>query len=152
VKLILAAVAHRQRNPLRNSLFDPAAKAYLGRLQRYVPVETVAFRDEPALFEFVARQSARTSAWLVLVDSRGKSQSSEEFARWLGASRDAGQQNMIFAVGPPDGWTDDARRQAQTVLSLGPMTLPHELARVVLAEQLYRAFTILAGHPYHGGH
>jgi 23S rRNA (pseudouridine1915-N3)-methyltransferase len=152
VKLTLAVVAHRRRNPLRNSLFDPAANAYLGRLGGYTPVETAAFRDEPALFEFVARQSARTSAWLVLMDSRGKSQSSEEFARWLAVSRDAGQQNMIFAIGPADGWSDDARRQAQTLLSLGPMTLPHELARVVLAEQLYRAFTILAGHPYHGGH
>ena len=84
------------------------------------------------------------------MDSRGKSQSSEDFARWLAKSRDAGQQTMVFAIGPPDGWSDDARRQAQTLLSLGPMTLPHELARVVLAEQLYRAFTILAGHPYHG--
>jgi 23S rRNA (pseudouridine1915-N3)-methyltransferase len=152
VKLTLAVVAHRRRNPLRSSLFDPAANAYLSRLEGYTPVETAAFRDESALFEFVARQSARTSAWLVLMDSRGKSQSSEEFARWLAVSRDAGQQNMIFAIGPADGWSDDARRQAQTLLSLGPMTLPHELARVVLAEQLYRAFTILAGHPYHGGH
>jgi 23S rRNA (pseudouridine1915-N3)-methyltransferase len=148
VKLILAAVAHRHRNPL----LDPAAQAFLDRLEHYTPVATAAFPDEPALFEFASRQSGRTAAWLVLVDSRGKSQSSEEFAAWLGASRDAGRQTMIFAIGPPDGWTDGARRQAQTVLSLGPMTLPHELARVVLAEQLYRAFTILAGHPYHGGH
>jgi 23S rRNA (pseudouridine1915-N3)-methyltransferase len=57
---------------------------------------------------------------------------------------------IVFAIGPASGWSD--RPQAQTVLSLGPMTLPHELARLVLAEQLYRAFTILAGHPYHIGH
>ncbi len=148
MKLILAAVADRRRDPL----LDSAAKTYLDRLASYAPLETAAFRNEPALFEFVARQSARTSPWLVLMDSRGESQSSEDFARWLAKSRDAGRQTMVFAIGPPDGWSDDARRQAQTLLSLGPMTLPHELARVVLAEQLYRAFTILAGHPYHGGH
>lgn len=148
MKLILAAVAHSHRN----RLLDPAAKDFLGRLEHYTPVQTAAFPDEPALFEFSARRKARTSAWLVLVDSRGKGQSSEEFARWLAAHRDAGRQTMIFAIGPADGWSEGARRQAQTLLSLGPMTLPHELARVVLAEQLYRAFTILAGHPYHGGH
>jgi 23S rRNA (pseudouridine1915-N3)-methyltransferase len=55
-------------------------------------------------------------------------------------------------VGPADGWSEYARAQAQSTLSFGPMTLPHELARLVLAEQIYRAFTILAGHPYHSGH
>jgi 23S rRNA (pseudouridine1915-N3)-methyltransferase len=148
VKLILAAVGHRHRN----SLLDPVSQDYLGRLERYTPAGAASFPNETALFEFVARQNARTSAWLVLVDSRGTGQSSEEFAQWLAAHRDAGRQTMILAVGPADGWSDAARRQAQTLLSLGPMTLPHELARVVLAEQLYRAFTILAGHPYHGGH
>ena len=59
---------------------------------------------------------------------------------------------LIFAIGPPNGWSEAATRQAQTMLSLGRMTLPHELARLVLAEQLYRAFTILSGHPYHTGH
>jgi 23S rRNA (pseudouridine1915-N3)-methyltransferase len=111
-----------------------------------------AFRDEEALFTFVTRQRARTPAWLVLLDSRGESLSSEELAAWLGARRDSGQQMIIFAIGPAGGWSDRAPRQAQTVLSLGRMTLPHELARLVMAEQLYRAFTILAGHPYHTGH
>jgi len=55
-------------------------------------------------------------------------------------------------VGPADGWSAEARNRAQLLLSLGAMTLPHELARVVLAEQVYRACTILAGHPYHSGH
>jgi 23S rRNA (pseudouridine1915-N3)-methyltransferase len=148
VKLTLAVVAHARRNPL----LDPATRTYLDRLEPYTAIETAAFRNEEALFEFVARQRSRTSAWLVLLDSRGRGQSSEEFAQWLAARRDSGQQAMIFAIGPADGWTDDARRQAQSLLSLGPMTLPHELARVVLAEQLYRAFTILGGHPYHGAH
>ncbi len=100
----------------------------------------------------MTRQRARTTAWLVLLDSRGKTLSSEEFAAWLGLRRDAGQQMIVFAVGPASGWSDEGRRQAQTTLSLGPMTLPHELARLVLTEQIYRAFTILSGHPYHTGH
>jgi 23S rRNA (pseudouridine1915-N3)-methyltransferase len=112
----------------------------------------VAFRDEEALFAFVTRQRARTPAWLVLLDSRGEALSSEELATLLGVRRDAGQQTIVFAIGPASGWSERARSQAQATLSLGRMTLAHELARLVLAEQLYRAFTILAGHPYHTGH
>jgi 23S rRNA (pseudouridine1915-N3)-methyltransferase len=112
----------------------------------------VPFRTEEALFAFVAKQRARTPAWLVMLDSRGESFSSESVAAWLGAKRDAGQQMIVFAIGPASGWSAQAQRQAQSRLSLGPMTLPHELARLVLAEQIYRAFTILSGHPYHTGH
>jgi 23S rRNA (pseudouridine1915-N3)-methyltransferase len=104
------------------------------------------------LFAFLARQRARTPSWLVLLDSRGDAFSSEELARWLATRRDAGQQKMVFAIGPANGWSDRALGQAQATLSLGRMTLPHELARLVLTEQLYRAFTILSGHPYHTGH
>lgn len=88
----------------------------------------------------------------MLLDARGKALSSEQLAKWLGERRDSGQQMIVFAIGPANGWSDGASGHAQTVLSLGPMTLPHELARLVLTEQLYRAFTILAGHPYHIGH
>jgi 23S rRNA (pseudouridine1915-N3)-methyltransferase len=104
------------------------------------------------LFAFVTKQRARTPAWLVLMDSRGEAFSSERLAVWLSERRDAGQQAIVFGIGPASGWSEQAPRQAQTVLSLGPMTLPHELARLVLAEQIYRAFTILSGHPYHTGH
>jgi 23S rRNA (pseudouridine1915-N3)-methyltransferase len=124
----------------------------LERIAAFAKIEALAFRDEEALFAFVARQRSRTPAWLMLVDSRGDALSSEELAIWVGARRDAGQQMIVFALGPASGWSDRARSQAQTTLSLGRMTLPHELARLVLAEQLYRAFTILAGHPYHTGH
>jgi 23S rRNA (pseudouridine1915-N3)-methyltransferase len=133
-------------------LLGPATNLYLQRIAPYAGVETVAFRSEEALLASVSRQRTRTAAWLVLLDSRGEARASEELAKWLGARRDAGQQMIVFAIGPASGWSDHARQQAQTVLSLGPMTLPHELARLVLTEQLYRAFTILAGHPYHTGH
>jgi 23S rRNA (pseudouridine1915-N3)-methyltransferase len=84
------------------------------------------------------------------MDSRGEAFSSERLAVWLSERRDAGQQAIVFGIGPASGWSEQAPRQAQTVLC--PMTLPHELARLVLAEQIYRAFTILSGHPYHTGH
>ena len=66
--------------------------------------------------------------------------------------RDEGAQHLVFAIGPASGWSDSARARAGLLLSLGPMTMAHALARLVLAEQIYRAFTILSGHPYHGGH
>ena len=84
--------------------------------------------------------------------SRGKQLSSEELAKFLGGYQDRNPLPLLFAVGAADGFTDQARQAATLVLSLGRMTLAHELARVVLLEQLYRAFTILKGHPYHLGH
>lgn len=102
--------------------------------------------------DWTLRKSGRTPATPVLLDSRGRTLSSEAFAAWVGKRRDQGAQHLVFAIGPASGWSDEARARAQLLLSLGPMTLAHALARVVLAEQIYRAFTILAGHPYHCGH
>ena len=68
-----------------------------------------------------------------------------------GARRDEGTQHIVFAVGPAERWSEAARERAQLLLSLGPMTMAHALARLVMAEQIYRAFTILTGHPYHAG-
>ena len=97
---------------------------------------------------------------LILLDSRGRARTSEEFAEWLRGQRNSsttlragyGMQRLVFAIGPASGWSDAARGRAGMLLSLGTMTLPHELAAVVLAEQVYRAFTIIEGHPYHLGH
>ena len=124
---------------------------YIKRLQRYIAVEGRELGDPSALIKLVSR-SARTVPVLVLLDSRGKQLSSEEFAEFIRDRRDRGSQELILAIGPANGWSDETRKRADVLLSLGKMTLPHELARVVLAEQLYRAFTILAGHPYHSGH
>jgi 23S rRNA (pseudouridine1915-N3)-methyltransferase len=88
----------------------------------------------------------------VLFDSCGRQMTSEAFAAWLGTRRDEGTQHILFAIGPASGWSAVARERAQLLLSFGPMTLAHALARLVAAEQLYRAFTILTGHPYHAGH
>ena len=94
----------------------------------------------------------RTAPVLVALDSRGKQFSSEELADFVRQHQERGTQELIFAIGPADGWSTAALARAQQTLSLGRITLPHELARVVLAEQIYRAFTILNHHPYHGGH
>jgi 23S rRNA (pseudouridine1915-N3)-methyltransferase len=98
------------------------------------------------------RQPGRTPGYAILLDSRGQQYTSEEFSAQLGRIRDEGTQRLVFAIGPADGWSAAARERANLLLSLGRMTLPHQLARVVLAEQVYRALTILAGHPYHSGH
>jgi 23S rRNA (pseudouridine1915-N3)-methyltransferase len=130
---------------------------YLTRISRFVRVEGLAFRDEAALLQICGRGKAgkATSAGkstLVLMDSGGKQFSSEELARFLGDYQDRNPLPLVFAVGPADGFSDAARSGAQHTMSMGRMTLAHELARVVLLEQVYRAFTILKGHPYHSGH
>lgn len=125
---------------------------YLKRLSRYAEVEGVAVKDEASLLRLSGRDGkpgAKTS--LILLDSRGKQLSSEELAEFFGDLQDRSMP-VILAVGPANGFSGETRNQASAVLSLGKMTLAHELARVVLLEQLYRAFTILKGHPYHLGH
>ncbi len=94
-------------------------------------------------------QNAAGADSLILLEVGGKAFTSEAFARWLGARRDDGQRHLAFLIGGPDGHGDSALERATLKLSLGPLTLPHGLARIVLAEQLYRAATILSGHPYH---
>ena len=94
---------------------------------------------------------ARQCDVIVAIDERGKAMTSAAFAAWLGARRDAGTRHAAFLIGGPDGHGLAIRAVAQLTLSLGSMTLPHGLARAVLAEQLYRAVTILSGHPYHRG-
>ena len=135
---------------------EPAIQAltddYVKRLSHYADVEVVAVRDEAVLLKFCARDARPTRHTLVLLDGRGKQFSSEELAKFLQEHQERNPLPLLFAIGPPDGFTDEARQAAGLVLSLSKMTLAHELARIVLLEQLYRAFTILKGHPYHLGH
>lgn len=92
--------------------------------------------------------SARADVRVVL-DERGKAMTSADFARFLARERDGGAREIAFLIGGPDGHGATVKALAGVKLTLGPMTLPHGLVRVVLAEQIYRAITILAGHPYH---
>ena len=149
MRLTLAHVAARSA---AGDEFDRLTIRYLGRIEAYYPCKASSFRSEEALFEWIDRHSGRTPALVVLLDSSGRPMSSEAFAAWLAQRRDNGAQHIVFAVGPASGWSVSARARAQLLFSLGPLTLAHALARLVLAEQLYRACTILAGHPYHCGH
>ena len=151
VKLYLAAVSPT-RSRAKSSPTAALAADYLGRATHYYPCEAQSHPSESALLAWLDRQSARTAPALILLDSRGKQLSSEDFAAYLGRLRDSGAQSIVLAIGPADGWSNAARARATLLFSLGAITLPHELARAVLAEQIYRALTILAGHPYHSGH
>lgn len=86
---------------------------------------------------------------LVLLDERGKNPGSQEFAGWLARYRDDGQRSVMIAIGGHDGHAPELRSDAALVMSLGALTWPHQLVRIMIAEQLYRAATILSGHPYH---
>lgn len=90
-------------------------------------------------------------ASLIVLDPRGRDLSSDDFARAIDKWRAEGTKCLAFAIGGADGFTDEFRSRAKVALSFGPMTWPHMLARAMLAEQLYRASTILSGHPYHRG-
>lgn len=138
---------------------EPAIEAltneYLKRISRYAEVEGVTLKDEAAVLSPAAGAAQKSRSKdrykLVLLDSRGKQLSSEELAAFLEREQIASFP-LLFAIGGSDGFSEEARRLAGFTLSLGKMTLPHELARVVLLEQIYRAFTILNNHPYHLGH
>src|ERR1035441_6128816 len=140
-------LAHIGTRPGSKDSLDPLIETYLERCSAFARCRTEAFRTEEAFLEWQGRQQGRTPAIAVLLDSRGRQMTSEVFASWLGKRRDDGAQHIVFAIGPASGWSEAAREQAQLLLSLGPLTMAHALARLVLAEQLYRAFTILSGHP-----
>ena len=125
---------------------------YLKRLSRFAACDAQELASEAALLKLATKGSGRTTPVLVLLDSRGRQLTSEEIANFIEYHQSHDTQELLFAVGPADGWSDSTRKMANAVLSFGKITLPHELARVVLLEQLYRGFTILKGHPYHGGH
>lgn len=101
--------------------------------------------EEATRLESLLGKDAR----LVLLDERGKNITSEKFAAAIGRFRDDGCGELVFAIGGPDGHGQSVRDRADLVLSFGAQTWPHQLARIMLAEQLFRAVSILSGHPYH---
>jgi len=136
---------------------EPAVQSltekYMEWLGRYADAESVVLKDEAALLNLSGKSvRPRDKHTLVLLDERGKQFSSEELAKFLREYQMRNPLPLLFAVGPANGFSEETRKAATLILSLGKMTLAHELARVVLLEQLYRAFTILKSHPYHLGH
>jgi 23S rRNA (pseudouridine1915-N3)-methyltransferase len=146
VRLHIAWIGRTKSAPIQSLTAE-----YLKRLTRFGACEAQELASEAALLKLLERPG-RTQPVLVLLDSRGRQLTSEEIANFLEYHQSHGTQELLFAIGPADGWSDSTRQAAKAVLSFGKITLPHELARVVLLEQLYRGFTILKGHPYHSGH
>src|SRR6266576_5507736 len=131
----------KTKEPAIQSLSDD----YLKRLSRYADASGVVLKDEAAVLALARGERTKERHKLVLLDSRGTQLSSEDLAEFL--EREQVQTlPLLFAIGGADGFSEQARGHASLMLSLGRMTLAHELARVVLLEQLYRAFTILKNH------
>jgi 23S rRNA (pseudouridine1915-N3)-methyltransferase len=138
VKIIIAAVGKVGERELRAVL-----DVYLARIRRYVGCEEVEIKSGDGFAKI-----AGSGSWIVACEVCGESLSSERFAERLEAWGSRGKGDVTFLIGGADGIPAEISRAAGARLSLSSMTLPHRLARVVLAEQIYRAFTILRGEPY----
>ncbi len=118
---------------------------YVKRIGRSTKIEVTEVRDGEVA---VKKLEADRAATAVLLDAGGKAMDSETFAKWIGELRDRGVREMIFVCGDADGFPALVRERVKQKISLSGMTYSHELARVMLAEQIYRAFAILSGSAY----
>lgn len=125
--------------------FDATGRALGLGPARLVEIEDRKRRGESALLD----EAIPEGAFAVALDERGRMMTSPDFAALLAAERDSGRRDMAFLIGGADGHSEALRARADRLLSFGPMVWPHMLARAMLAEQLYRAASILAGGPYH---
>jgi 23S rRNA (pseudouridine1915-N3)-methyltransferase len=141
MKIRLVMLGKTRRSEIRALLDD-----YARRIARFTAIEVTELReDSAASFRKLALDSAAT---IVLLDDAGKHQTSAQFAKWLGEMRDRGVRELVFLCGAAEGFPAALQSRATQKLSLSSLTFSHELARAVLAEQVYRALTTLAGHPY----
>jgi 23S rRNA (pseudouridine1915-N3)-methyltransferase len=131
----------KTRSPALREILDD----YVKRIGRHAQIAVSEVRDPKAALKLLDADRAAT---VILLDAPGKNPDSGEFAQWLAKQRDSGIREIIFLCGDADGFPDELRQRARQKLSLSAMTFSHELARVMLAEQLYRAFAILSGSPY----
>lgn len=118
---------------------------YVKRIGRHGTIEVTEVRDGEAA---IKKLDADRAATAVLLDALGKNPDSKAFAKWLGELRDRGTRELVFVCGDADGFPVALRERVPQKISLSAMTFSHELARAMLAEQLYRAFAILSGSPY----
>jgi 23S rRNA (pseudouridine1915-N3)-methyltransferase len=160
MRLLIAAVGRLKQGPEQDLFAHYIARAdAAGRKLGLGPVTSIEIsesRKETAPLRLVAEAASLLAKCgpaqtVICLDPKGKELSSENFAKALAKYRDGGRQSLAFLIGGADGLGEEALTKADLRLSLGPMILPHGLARIVLAEQIYRAQTILAGHPYHRG-
>jgi 23S rRNA (pseudouridine1915-N3)-methyltransferase len=140
MKIQLVMLGKTRRAECRTMLDD-----YAGRIRRYAEIELQELREDSAALKKLEFLSGAT---VVLLDAAGKQHTSAEFAKWLGRERDRGIRDVIFLCGGAEGFPETLRSRVNAKISLSSLTMPHELARVMLAEQIYRGFAVLAGHPY----
>jgi 23S rRNA (pseudouridine1915-N3)-methyltransferase len=140
VKIRLLMLGKTRRPEMRAVIDD-----YVKRIGHQSPIEVTEVRDAEAALK---KLDADRAAIIVLLDAAGKNFDSQAFAKWLADQRDRGARELVLLCGDADGFPDSLRQRAHQKLSLSAMTFSHELARVVLTEQLYRAFAILSGSPY----
>jgi 23S rRNA (pseudouridine1915-N3)-methyltransferase len=131
----------KTRRPEFRALVDD----YAARVRRYAEIAIRELRPDSA----ASRKGLEFGgATVVLLDAAGKKFSSQQFAEWIKSCRDGGQRELVFLCGAAEGFPHALAGRASLRISLSPLTFSHELARVVLTEQIYRAFALLAGHPY----
>ena len=158
MRLLIAAIGKLKRGPERELFAHYLGRGEAaGRKLHLSPLNSIEVAQSRAATAN-ARKAAEAEALLakipathrlICLDSGGETLSSEAFAKLLAKLRDEGEEGIAFLIGGTDGLAPEALAKAGKILSLGHMTLPHGLASIVLAEQIYRAATILAGHPYH---
>lgn len=141
MEIRLVMLGKTRRAELRAMVDD-----YAERIRHYARLEINELRDASAIS--LRKLKIDPAATLVLLDADGKQFTSQQFARWLGDLRDRGAREVVFWCGDADGFPAELRARSMQRVALSTLTMPHEFARVVLAEQIYRAFAILAGHPY----
>lgn len=135
---------------LKEAFWKDAVTEYLKRLGGYAKVEVRELPDSNLERESTALLAALPERDpVVLLDVRGKETSSEGIARLIEGYALDGASRLAFVIGGSDGVSEEVKRRADARISFGPITLPHNLARVVLMEQIYRAFKIMRGEPYH---
>jgi 23S rRNA (pseudouridine1915-N3)-methyltransferase len=158
MRLLIAAIGKLKQGPERELFAHYLGRAEAaGRKLHLSPLSVVEVAESKAATAPARRKAegeallakVPSSHSLICLDRTGVALSSEAFAGLLAKLRDGGQDGVAFLIGGADGLASEVLARAARTVSLGPMTLPHGLARIVLAEQIYRAATILAGHPYH---
>lgn len=140
MKIRLLMLGKTRRPEMNAALAD-----YVKRIGRSCPIEISEVRDGEAALKKLEADRAATA---LLLDAGGKTYDSGTFAKWIGEQRDRGTREIIFVCGDADGFPEALRERVKQKISLSAMTYSHELARVMLAEQIYRAFAILSGSPY----
>jgi 23S rRNA (pseudouridine1915-N3)-methyltransferase len=140
MKILLLMLGKTRRAEMRAVIDD-----YVKRLGRHSQIEITEVRGADSA---IKKLDADRAATMVLLDAAGKNLDSNDFARWLGELRDRGTRELIFVCGDADGFPTALRERVPQKVSLSAITYSHELARAMLAEQLYRAFAILSGSPY----